>query len=288
MTTNPAALDREVEHPIPSYRSMVSARTLQLIRTTVPPLIAILLAVVAWQLVVWLADTPEYILPSPGKTLDVMFEQREYFLTEGMSTLVAVLLGFGGALAISIPLAVLMVYSNGLRKAIYPLVIAAQVIPKVALAPVFIIWLGFGVMPKVLMVILISFFPMIIDSVVGLSAARADNLMLVRSMGASRWQAFWKVRWPWALPSIFAGAKVGITLALIGAVVAELFGSNNGLGVILVTARGTLDTPTVFAAIGWLTMLGFVLFGAVALIERLVTPHHRSLRGKTDEMSGHL
>ncbi len=264
------------------------SRTSRSLRIVVPPLVALVLAILGWQAVVTLADTPEYLLPSPGRTLEEMLAQREFFFDQGMSTLAAVLLGFAGAVAISIPLAVLMVYNATMRKAIYPLVIAAQVIPKVALAPVFIIWLGFGVGPKILMVILIAFFPMIIDSVVGLSAARADNLMLVRSMGASRWQAFWKIRWPWALPSIFAGAKVGITLALIGAVVAELFGSNDGLGVVLVTARGTLDTPTVFAAIGWLTILGFILFGAVALLERVLTPHHKAARGRSDEMSGHL
>src|SRR5690606_23110870 len=120
-----------------------------------------------------------------------------------------------------LPIGILMVYNKLAERALYPLLVLSQLIPKVAIAPLFIIWFGFGEAPKILMVVLISFFPLVIDAAVGFAAARPESLMLVRSMGANRWQAFWIIRFPWALPSIFAGAKVAVTLAVVGAIVAE-------------------------------------------------------------------
>src|SRR5699024_9090370 len=119
---------------------------------------------------------------------------------------------------------------------------------------------------------------MVVDALVGLSSTKPERLMLVRSMGASRWQAFWKIRWPGALPSIFSGAKVSITLAVVGAVVAEFVGSDKGLGVVLSQARGALDSVTAFAAIAWLTVIGSVLFLLVMLLERMLSPGHRTSR----------
>ena len=162
-----------------------------------------------------------------------------------------------------------MIYSEWFRRGIYPILLTAQVLPKVALAPLFIVWFGFGLLPKVLMTFLISFFPIVIDTLTGLNSVRPESLMLIRSMGGTRWQSFWKIRLPRALPSIFGGFKVAITFAVVGTIVAEFVGSDHGLGYILVLARGNLDTVTVFAAILWLIAIGFLFYFAVEIAERI-------------------
>ena len=263
-----------------------SRRWRSVVRAAWPPVTAIALLLLAWQAAVVIGDIRRYLLPSPIEVAETMIVDWNLFLTEAWPTVYAILVGYAIAIAVSIPIAVIMVYSDVLRRAIYPIVVVSQVVPKVTLAPLFIIWFGFGDLPKILVVFSICFFPLVIDSVVGLASARPGSLMLVRSMGANRWQAFWKVRWPGALPSVFGGAKVAITLAVIGAVVAEFVGSNNGLGVVLTRARGLTDTVTVFAAIGWLSIIGLTLYGLVALAERLLSP--RAAGHGRREAVGHL
>ncbi|GAA3951292.1 ABC transporter permease [Actinomadura viridis] len=250
------------------------------------PIALVVLLVAAWQALVSFGGVEEYVLPAPGDVVAKMFGDFGVFAEQSVPTIIAIFVGFALAIAIALPIAVAMVYSGVVRRAVYPLLIIAQVVPKVAIAPLFIIWFGFGQLPKILMVALICFFPVVIDSLVGFKAARPESLMLVRSMGASRWQAFWKIRWPWALPSIFAGIKVGITLAVVGAVVAEFVGADTGLGVLLITARGDMDSLTVFASIAWLTVIGFVLFVMVEVLERLLVPGRKS--GRAFEASGSL
>lgn len=250
------------------------------------PGVLVVALVALWQAIVSFGSVEEYVLPAPLDVLDKMFGDFGTFAEQSVPTIVAIFVGFALAVAVALPIAVAMVYSEIVRRAVYPLLIIAQVVPKVAVAPLFIIWFGFGQLPKVLMVALICFFPIVIDSLVGFRAARPESLMLVRSMGAGRWQAFWKIRWPWALPSIFAGVKVGITLAVVGAVVAEFVGADKGLGVLLITARGDMDSLTVFASIAWLTVIGFVLFLVVEVLERVLVPGRKS--GRTFEASGSL
>ena len=250
------------------------------------PLAMVAIAVGIWQAVCSSGGVEEYVLPAPADVVQKMFGDFGTFAEQSVPTIIAIFVGFALAVAVALPIAVAMVYSGVVRRALYPLLIIAQVVPKVAIAPLFIIWFGFGQLPKVLMVALICFFPVVIDSLVGFKAARPESLMLVRSMGASRWQAFWKIRWPWALPSIFAGIKVGITLAVVGAVVAEFVGADKGLGVLLITARGDMDSLTVFASIVWLTVIGFILFVVVELLERVLVPGKRG--GRSHEASGAL
>lgn len=221
----------------------------------------------------------EYVLPSPSTVVTSMVTDFDRYWEASLPTLWAICLGFLLSVLIALPIAIGMVYSAVLERAIYPLLILSQVVPKVAIAPLFIIWFGFGDPPKIVMVVLISFFPLVIDAVVGFQAARPESLMLVRSMGASRWQAFWKIRFPWALPSIFAGAKVAITLAVVGAVVAEFVGADRGLGVLITQARGNLDTVSVFAGIGYLSLIGLVLFALIGALERILVRGGRSGRG---------
>jgi NitT/TauT family transport system permease protein len=250
------------------------------------PLLLVAVAIAGWQAVCSFGGVQQYVLPAPGAVAAQMFSNISMYASQSVPTIVAIFVGFALAIVIALPIAVAMVYSDVVRRTLYPLLVLAQVVPKVAIAPLFIIWFGFGQLPKILMVALICFFPVVIDALVGFRKVRPESLMLVRSMGASRWQAFWKVRWPWALPSIFAGIKVGITLAVVGAVVAEFVGANSGLGVVLITARGDMDSLIVFASIAWLTVIGLILFLLVEVIERLLVPGGRANRAF--EASGSL
>jgi NitT/TauT family transport system permease protein len=161
---------------------------------------------------------------------------------------------------------------------LYPLLVASQVIPKLAIAPLFIIWFGFGWIPKIFLVFLIAFFPIVIDSIVGFRAIEIEKLYLARSMGASRTQIFVRFRLPQALPSIFSGLKLAGTLAVIGAIVAEFVGSDTGIGHAILAANATLQTETMFAGVLYITIVGIILFLAIDLLERLMLPWHVSRR----------
>ncbi len=236
----------------------------------IAPLATALACLAIWEAAIHWFKVPVYVLPTPIDVVRKMFVDYRIFYQQALPTLSAILMGFGLAVAVGVPIATFMVYSRLFRQSIQAILITAQVLPKVALAPLFIVWFGFGLLPKVLMTFLIAFFPIVIDSVVGLASVRPESLMLVRSMGASRWQAFWKVRLPYALPSMFGGFKVAITFAVVGTLVAEFVGSDSGLGYLLVMARGNLDTLTVFAVIGWLVIIGFAFYYAVEFLERFV------------------
>jgi NitT/TauT family transport system permease protein len=225
----------------------------------------------AWEAAVRTFEVPVYLIPAPSLIAGKLVAAYPLFLRETLYSIVSIVIGFVLAVLVGIPAATLMIYSEWFRRSIYPILLTAQVLPKVALAPLFIVWFGFGLLPKVLMTFLISFFPIVIDTLTGLNSVRPESLMLIRSMGGSRWQAFWKVRLPSALPSIFGGFKVAITFAVVGTIVAEFVGSDHGLGYILVLARGNLDTVTVFAAILWLIAIGFMFYFAVELAERFST-----------------
>jgi NitT/TauT family transport system permease protein len=161
-----------------------------------------------------------------------------------------------------------------LGNALYPMLIATQVMPKVAIAPILIIWFGFGITPKVVLTALIAFFPVVINTIVGLNATSRENMYLFRSMGASGLQTFFRLRLPGALPVFFGGVKIASTLAVIGAVVGEFAGADEGLGYLLMVQVGLSETAAAFGSVLYLTLLGLIVFGIVAAIERLVMPGH--------------
>jgi NitT/TauT family transport system permease protein len=232
------------------------------------PIACTVAAFAVWELLVRVLHIPAFLLPAPSAVLEKLYTQRGMFLMQTWPTVTSIFIGFVLAVGVGIPIATMMVYSKNISNAIYPLLLTAQILPKVALAPLFIVWFGFGLLPKVAMTFLIAFFPIIIDTVIGLQSVRPESLMLIRSMGGTRWQAFWRVRLPCALPSIFGGLRVAITLAVVGTIVAEFVGSDSGLGYVLVLARGNLDIVTVFAAIVWLVVIGFIFYFAVDFAER--------------------
>lgn len=243
------------------------------------PVCSLLATILAWEAIVRLFNVPVYILPRPSAIFHTAIVQHEYLFKHAVSTSWAICLGFVWAFAVGVPLATIMTFSAPLRRVIYPLLIVAQVLPKVALAPLFIVWFGFGMIPKVVMTFLIALFPIVIDTLAGLSTVRPESLMLLRSMGASRSQSFWKVRLPTALPHIFSGLKIAMTFAVVGAIVAEFVASDAGLGYVLVDARANLDMVMVFAAIIWLIVLGFLFYYIVEFAERFLVKgksHRRS------------
>jgi NitT/TauT family transport system permease protein len=169
-------------------------------------------------------------------------------------------------------------YSRLVESFVYPLLVFSQSVPKVAIAPLFVVWFGFGVIPKVIAAFLLGFFPVIVATVQGFKSIESDVIDLARSMGAGPLKVFIKFRLPQAMPAIFSGLKVSVTLAVVGAVVGEFVGSNSGLGYVLQKANGTFDLPLMFAALVILSMIGVLLFLVLELIERWVLPWHASQR----------
>jgi NitT/TauT family transport system permease protein len=173
---------------------------------------------------------------------------------------------------LGVALAVAIVYSRFLQDTLYPIVLVLQVVPKVAIAPLLVVFLGFGPTPKIVIAVLIAFFPVVIDTVVGMRAVDREMLELVRVLNGSRLQEFTRVRFPFALPFIFSGLKVAMTFAVIGVIIGEFIGANSGLGYLLILANSQLQTEMSYAALTILSVIGIVLFGALSLLERIIVP----------------
>ncbi len=240
-------------------------------RWGLPALLLFLLAAV-WELWVRWRDVPRWLLPPPSAIGETLLADRGLLLRHTGVTLSEVLLGFGLALVTGIALGAMIEASSVLERALYPLVIASQTVPVIALAPLFLIWFGYGLLPKVLITALIGFFPIAVNTVDGLRQTDPDILELFRSLGASRWTRFRLAKVPSALPSIFSGAKVAVAVCVIGAVFGELFGSSQGLGYLLDRSMAQFLTTRVFASIVLLSLMGVTLFALVALAERLMMP----------------
>lgn len=247
------------------------------------PVISVIAILVVWEVVCDLMAVPRYILPAPSAIAIEMWKQRWVLLTHSVPTLEIILLGFGLAIAVGLSLALLIVWSLPLKLTLYPLLVSSQTVPKVAIAPLFVLWLGYGIFPKVLVTFLICFFPITIDTVVGLRSVPPETILLARSTGASAWRTFIMIKLPYALPNIFGGLKVAITLAVVGSIVAEFVGADKGLGYLLMVASGNLETTLLFADLFVLIFLGMVLYVVIEVLESALIPWHVSKR--TDELA---
>lgn len=253
------------------------------LRGVVQPLVAVALILVVWQLAVSVFRVPTFLVPPPAAVFARLQEQGPLLLSHTLSTLVVTLLGFGSGIAFGVLAALAITASRTLERFLLPLVVFSQVVPKIAVAPLLIIWFGFSTNGRVVVAFLICFFPVLIGTVTGLKSVEPELLDLTRQLRASWWQTFWMVSLPSALPHLFAGLKVAITLAVVGAIVAEWVGSDTGLGYMLLVANGAFDVVLSFAVLVILTLLGVVLFAAVELLERLVLPWHVSRRLEVHE-----
>ena len=251
-------------------------------RRLILPSLTLVVLVIAWQIAVNLLQIPAFILPAPTEVWEAGVNNAAMLLHHGAITTGATLAGFALSVMVGIPLAILIVSSRTLEGIIYPLLVSSQMVPKVAIAPLFVVWFGFGETPKILIAFLIAFFPVVIDAVVGLESPDSELLQLLRSMGASKQDMFRKVRLPHAIPNIFGGFKVAITLAVVGTIVGEFVASNSGIGYLLLVATGSMNTALLFAGIVILTVIGVILFYSVEILERIVSPWHVRTRG--DEM----
>jgi len=240
--------------------------------------IALIALLLVWETAADLAGIPSFVLPTPSDIGASILKNWGALLTHAWVTLLETLAGFGLSVMIGIPLAVFIVYSRIFSRVVYPMLVASQAVPKVALAPILLVILGYGVGPKIIVAFLIAFFPVVVNTVTGLASVDRDTLNLMHSMGASKVDVFRKVRFPHAVPSMIAGFKVAIAFAVVGAVVGEFVGSRSGLGYYMLLATGNFDTPLVFACVILLTVMGVVLFYTVGLLEVALGRWNRSAR----------
>ena len=236
----------------------------------------IIVFLLMWQGAVMLFRIPDYILPTPWIILTDAAGKWRSLLYGAFYTAQPMVLGFILAVVAGVLIALVVAFSRTTQAIAYPLLVFLQIVPKIAVAPLFIIWFGFGFTPKLLLVFLLSFFPIVIASIAGFRAIDPEIMDFVHTTGAGGLRAFAKVRLPYALPEIFTGLKVGAAISATAAVVAEFVASDRGLGYLLLQYNGDLNTQMVFATVMVLGAIGLVVYFAVELLERLVSPWHAS------------
>ncbi len=241
-------------------------------RTYALPVITLLGLCVIWELGVRVFDVPSFILPAPSAALAKIAAHGPVLLDHLAVTFMETAAGFLLGIVFGILAAIPIVYSPILQQVIYPVIVLSQVLPKIAIAPILMIWAGYGPLSKVLIAFMISFFPIVVSTVTGLRSVDPDLVDLARSFSASEVKIFRKISFPNALPYVFVGFKLSITLAVIGAIVGEFIGGSKGLGYLILSSNFQMDTAMMFAALFLLSMLGLTLFGAIVLLERICIP----------------
>jgi NitT/TauT family transport system permease protein len=242
------------------------------------PFLLVVILLVLWDVMIRVFKVPPYLIPPPAAVIGQLHDEWPRLWRESLVTTWATLGGFALSIAFGIPMALMIAYSRTVESFVYPLLVFSQSIPKIAIAPLFVVWFGFGIIPKVICAFMLGFFPIVVSTVAGFKSVDSDMIDLARSMKAGRLATFLRISLPQALPSLFAGLKVSVTLAVVGAVVGEFVGSNSGIGYLLQIANGNFDLPLMFAALVVLSMIGVLLFVAVDLLERLMIPWHASHR----------
>ena len=236
------------------------------------PALTLAALVLLWHVATRVFDWPRWLVPSPVNVWDALVEERDLLPGHFWTTLLETLGGFALAIVVGIPLAVVIAYSRFLERTIYPVLLGLNAVPKIAIAPILVLWMGFGAGPKIVITFLLCFFPIIISTATGLKLTPPELMELIRSLSASRLQIFAKVRFPAALPHVFVGLKVAISLAVIGAVIGEFVGAEKGLGHVIIASGSNVNTSLAFAAMVLLGVMSIVLFYALVALERLLVP----------------
>ncbi len=250
------------------------------------PLAGVLAFLLVWEIATRALKVPIYLLPPPSEIFRVFIMNLSKLLFHGWVTTYEMTLGYILAVCVAVPLAIGITSYRRFDAFITPTLLFFQVVPKIAIAPLFLVWFGVGTLPKILVAFLISFFPIVIDTAVGLRSIATEMVDLARSMGASPLQVFMEFRLPTSLPYLFSGLKVAATLAVAGAVVGEFVGADKGLGYLLLVTNSNMQTALMFATIGALTIIGLVFFYAIEALETLLIPWHVSQRGREEASSG--
>jgi NitT/TauT family transport system permease protein len=238
--------------------------------------LALISILILWQIVVMVFRIKEFILPSPltifAHLVVPEVAVKYQWLTHIGTTFSEIVISFVVTAIVGIAVAIVMTWSSILRQIITPIIILFNSLPKIALAPLFLLWFGYGIVPNVMIAFMIAFFPIVINTFTGLNAVDEDLLDLVRYLHASRWQIFLKIQLPNSLPYIFSGFKISATLCVVGAIVGEFIASTQGLGFLMKSAQGYMDTPPMFASLILISILGLSFFGCIALLERWTMP----------------
>lgn len=244
-------------------------------RRWLPALLIVLAILAAWEAYVRIFDVQTWLLPAPSAIAVALVQDAGLLWYHTRATLTEIIVGFGVALACGVLLATAIGISRTLERALYPFIIASQTIPIIVIAPMLLIWVGYGLAPKVIVVALISFFPIVVNMVDGLKSVDRDMVNLMRTLGANRRQVFFKVQVPTSLPYLFSGMRVAIAVSVIGAVIGEWVGSSEGLGYLMLRSKPQFLTERVFASIVILSLLGIGLFASIGILERIAIPWRR-------------
>lgn len=265
-----------VEAAAPSRLRRVSRRTVSSAWNYTPAATLVILTIAVWEVVCRAFAVPTYLWPAPSVIARGFQSDSGLLATATWITVREVVYGFAIAIAAALGVGIALHLSATLRRAVYPILIASQSVPTVVLAPVLVIVMGFSIWPKLAIIALFTFFPIVVNTVDGLAAVDRDYIRMMLTLDASRWSIFRRVEFPAALPLIFSGARIGATYAAIGAVFGEWSGSSGGLGYQMQQAQGQLETPQVFEAVLLVTLIAVVLFVVVSVTERLVIPWARA------------
>lgn len=266
--------DRTKEVPPARQRRGRPSLFWRVMRETLPAWVFFAL-IAAWWAAVAIVKVPAFLLPPPENVLPRIWESRQSLTNHSLVTIQEIVMGFGLSVVTAIPIGLLIALSLTAKRMLYPLLVFIQLVPKIAVAPLFVVWLGFGLTSKVMLTLLLTFFPLLLASIAGFQILDQRLLFLTRSMGATTWQTFRYLRFPAALPVIFGGLKTSATIAATAAIVAEFVGSNKGLGYILLQGTANLDTTLVFAVLFLLTIIGLALNTIVEVVEYIITPWQR-------------
>jgi ABC-type nitrate/sulfonate/bicarbonate transport system permease component len=243
------------------------------------PLFFVFCVFLLWQAIIYISQIPAWLLPSPARVAATFWDVLPLLIYHSQNTLLAAGSGLLAAVILALGLGIIMDFSPWVKQGIYPLIVLSQTIPIISIAPLLIIWLGFGLLPKMVVVALVCFFPVAVSTVEGMNAADPDMVNLLRVMGSSRWQIIKLVRFPAALPSFFAGLKIAGTYAVMGAIIGEWLGATKGLGVFMTRASYAYQLDKVLAAIIIISLVSLLIFGLIELVARVIMPWYYKERG---------
>lgn len=262
---------------LPTFISQTAqlGRDVLSLKHILPPIISAFLVIILWSTAIKVFAIAEFLLPSPKRILDAMVSDRDYFFEHGLTTLLEASLGFLVAVVLGFVLGTMFAVFGLLERMLLPYAIASQAVPIVAVAPLFVLWLGAGLASKIAMAALICFFPMVVNTTRGLCSVGDQYLALMRIYGATKWQIFWKLRFPASLAYLLSGMRISAALAMIGAIVAEYAGADRGLGYVIMQSTYRLDTVQLFAGIFYSALGGLIIFLGVVFVEHVFFARYR-------------